>query len=107
MGNAAKFKWLIAWDFHKKPRRTFYEIYVDEFRDAPELQHLQRSVVLAQDDFTARRLRALLTYYGADVCAFAVNGHNLDSDQQANHEANEFVVRVHAQRLSRRGRRRA
>jgi len=96
-----KIKWVLAWDFAKRPQATFYNVLRDEFA---EIERVQRSVALVRDDFTARRLRALLEYYGANVCAWAVNGARLD-DARADREAQDFVERVHKQRLSRRGRR--
>ena len=96
-------KWVVAWDFVQRPKRTFYQVLADEF-GATEAQRVQRSVAECKDDFTARRLRALLEYYGAAVVAYAVNGMSLD-DAQADREAADFIARIHAQRLSRRGRR--
>ena len=96
-------KWVVAWDFVQRPKRTFYEVLADEFSPA-EAKRVQRSVAECQDDFTARRLRALLTYYRAMVVAYAVDGASLD-DAQADREAEKYVERVHAQRLSHRGRR--
>ena len=101
MGNVTK--WVVAWDFVRRPKRTFYQVLADEFSPT-EARHVQRSVTECQGDFTARRLRALLTYYGATVVAYAVNGASLD-DVKADREAEQFVERIHAQRLSRRGRR--
>jgi hypothetical protein len=95
--------WVVAWDFVQRPKRTFYQVLADEF-SATEAQRVQRSVAECKDDFVARRLRALLEYYGATVVTYAVNGASLD-DVQANREAEQFVERIHAQRLSRRGRR--
>ncbi len=96
-------KWVVAWDFVHRPRRTFYQVLADEFSPT-EAKRVQRSVAECRDDFTARRLRALLQYYGATVVAYAVNGVSLD-DVRADREAEQFVERIHAQRLSRRGRR--
>jgi hypothetical protein len=94
-------KWVLAWDFPKRPSNAFYDVYRDEF--GPEVQRVQKSVAVVKDDFAARRLRALLEHYGAKVEAFAVNGRQLD-DRQADQEAREFVERIHSQRLSQRGR---
>lgn len=96
-------KWVVAWDFVQRPKRTFYQVLADEFSLA-EAKRVQRSVAECKDDFTARRLRALLSYYGAAVVAYAVNGASLD-DAQADREAEKYVERMHAQRLARRGRR--
>ena len=95
-------KWLVAWDFVERPKRTFYEVLAEEF--GAEVERVQRSVTLCRDDFTARRLRALLEWYGANVCAYAVNGARLD-DAEANREADAFVERIHAARRARQGRR--
>ena len=96
-------KWVVAWDFAQRPKRTFYQVLADEF-SATEAKRVQRSVAECQDDFTARRLRALLEYYGAAVVAYAVNGASLD-DAKSDREAEKYVERVHAQRLAQRGRR--
>ena len=68
-------KWLVAWDFPKRPVSTFYDIYADEF--GPEVKRVQRSVVICKDDFTASRLVALLEFYGANVLYFGVNYRSL------------------------------
>jgi hypothetical protein len=94
-------KWVVAWDFVRRPKRTFYQVLADEFSPT-EARRVQRSVAECQDDYTARRLRALLAYYGASVVAYAINGASLD-DARADREADQFVERIHAQRLSRRG----
>ncbi len=94
-------KWLVAWDFVKRPKASFYNVFRDEF--GPEVERVQRSVSVCKDNFTARRLRALLEWYGACVCAYAVNGATLD-DPEVDREARAYVERVHAQRLARRGR---
>ncbi len=96
-------KWLVAWDFPARPKRLFYTIAKDEF-GPDEVEWLQQSVVLCRDDFTARRLRALARWYGAEIIAYAVAGQCLD-DPQADGEAMVFVDRVHRQRRARRGRR--
>jgi hypothetical protein len=97
-----KTKWLVAWDFVKRPKSAFYNVFGDEF--GPEVERVQKSVAVCKDDFTARRLRALLQWYGASVCAFAVNGATLDAPEQ-DREAEQFIERIHTQRLARRGRR--
>jgi len=97
-----KSKWLVAWDFVKRPKSAFYSVFGDEF--GPEVERVQKSVAVCKDDFTARRLRALLQWYGASVCAFAVNGASLD-DAGKDREAEQYVARIHTQRLARRGRR--
>jgi len=92
--------WLVAWDFAMRPKRNFYEILRDEF---PNLT-IQRSVALCNDDFTARRLRALCEYYGANVIAYAIAPLSLD-DTDGDAEASEFIERIHAARRARQGRR--
>jgi hypothetical protein len=66
-----KSQWLVAWDFAARPKSTFYKVMAQEFAD---IQHAQKSVAVCPDDFTARRLRALLDWYGAKVCAYNVRG---------------------------------
>jgi len=96
-------KWLVAWDFPQRPKTTFYQIYHEEFSG---VEYIQSSVVICPDDFTARRLRALLRFYGANVIVCAVSRlDDLDDDDtEADREADEFIIRIHQSRLSRRGR---
>ena len=96
-------KVLVAWDFSEPPPTTFYDMYRDEFSPA-EVKRIQRSVVICQDDFTARRLCALGRAYGATVEAFALQGE-LPTNRAADREAEEYVERIRSQRLHRRGRR--
>ncbi len=99
-------KWLVSLNFHPKPRRTFYGVFVEEFGNEAEVKRVISNCYLVADDFTARRLRALIEWYGGDFIAFAVNGRTLDNTE-GDQEARAFVQRIHAQRLSRRGRRSA
>ena len=92
--------WLVAWDFPRRPRTTFYDVLADEFNG--DIHRVQKSVALCQDDFSAARLSALLEYYGASVLVYRAEQTYLPADQMQ--EASEFVDRVHAQRLHRRGR---
>lgn len=92
-------RYLVAWDFAGRPKSTFYEVLAQEFGD---VQRTQKSVAVCKDDFTARRLRALLEWYGAKVCAYAVNETSLDDTDG---EATAFVQRVHAARKAKQGRR--
>ena len=92
--------WLVAWDFPQRPKTTFYDVLADEFN--VDIRRVQKSVALCQDDFTAARLSALLEYYGANVLVYRAEQTYFPADQAQ--EANEFIDRVHAQRLHRRGR---
>ena len=99
-------KYLVAWDFTQKPNGTFYRVLNDEF--GTSCSHgvftlIQRSVALCRDDFTASRLAALATYYGATVASFAIAHEGFD--RAAEQEANAYVERIHRQRLHQRGRR--
>lgn len=101
MGNAIK--WLVSWDFHGKPRRTFFKIWRQEFGETPDVRRVLANTYLCSDDYTARRVRALVLFYGADCQAFAVNGANLESDRQACQDAEQFIDRLHQTRLQKRG----
>lgn len=92
---------VIASDFAVRPKRVFYEILDAEFED---VERVQKSVGVARDAFTASRLRALLEWYGARVCAYAIAPGKLD-DVFMDEHAREFVARVLAARAARRGRR--
>lgn len=94
-------RWVVAWDFAARPKRIFYEILDAEFG---EVERVQKSVGVARDVFTARRLKALLEWYGAQVCAYAIAPSTLD-DVFLDAHAKEFVARVLAARAARRGRR--
>lgn len=99
-------KYLVAWDFAKKPSGTFYRVLHDEFGDSHShgtFELIQRSVALCQDDFIASRLAALAEHFGARVDCFRVERDGID--RNARDEARAFVERVLRQRLDRRGRR--
>ncbi len=96
-------KWIIAWDFPQRPKRTFYEILRSEF-GPPDTELAQKSVAFCRDDFVARRLRELTLSYGASVLAYSLNEPMLD-DPEADREAREFIERIHSQRSARRGHR--
>jgi hypothetical protein len=99
-------KYVVAWDFAKKPSGTFYRVLNDEFgnsRSHGVFTLIQRSVALCRDDFTASRLAALATFYGATVASFAIAHEGFD--RAAEQEANAYVERIHMQRLHQRGRR--
>ena len=101
-----KKKYLVAWDFPKKPSGTFYRVMRDEFgasHPRGEYELIQRSVALCPDDFTANRLAALAEYFGARVECFAVERTGANANDRK--EARAFVERVLRQRLHRRGRR--
>jgi hypothetical protein len=99
-------KYLVAWDFAKRPGGTFYRILIEECgRSHPggDYELIQRSVALCRDDFIASRLAALAEHFGAKVDSFQVERSGIDRD--ACDEARAFVERVLHQRLHRRGRR--
>ena len=98
-------KYVVAWDFAKKPSGTFYRVLNDEFgtsRSHGVFTLIQRSVALCRDDFTASRLAALATYYGATVACFAIAREGFD--RAAEQEASAFVERILVQRRHQRGR---
>lgn len=99
-------KYLVAWDFSKKPSGTFYRVLLDEFgtsHSGGDYELIQRSVALCRDDFVASRLTALAEHFGARVASFRVEREGTHQDSAR--EAREFVDRVLHQRLHRRGRR--
>lgn len=87
-------RWVVAWDFAERPKRVFYEILDAEFGD---VERVQKTVRVARDAFTASRLRALLEWYGAQVCAYAIAPRTLD-DVMMDEHAKEFIARVLAAR---------
>ena len=95
-------KWLVAWDFPQRPKSTFYELLASEFAP-PAVQYIQRSVMLAQDEETARGLRSLCQWYGASVVTFAVNGRVLEDPAQ-DRAAEEWIAGLIERRLRHRGR---
>jgi len=100
-----KTKYIVAWDFSRKPSGTFYRFLLDEFgRSHPggDYELIQHSVALCRDDFIASRLAALAEYFGAKVGWFKVEREGLDA--KSKDEARAFVERVLSQRLHRRGR---
>lgn len=99
-------KYLVAWDFAKRPSGTFYRVLIEELgRSHPDGDYelIQRSVALCRDDFIASRLAALAEHFGAKVDCFRVERGGID--RNARDEARTFVERVLHQRLHRRGRR--
>lgn len=93
-------KFLVAWDFAKKPSGTFYRVLHSEFGDSHshgDFELIQRSVALCRDDFTASRLAALADHFGAKVAYFVIQ--RMDMDGTAQEEARGFVQRVLTQRL--------
>jgi hypothetical protein len=98
-------KYVVAWDFAKKPSGTFYRVLNDEFgtsRSHGVFTLIQKSVALCRNDFTASRLAALAAHYGATVACFAIAREGFDRDVEK--EANKFIERIHMQRLHQRGR---
>jgi hypothetical protein len=101
-------KFIVAWDFPRKPSGTFYRVLADEFgasHPGGDYELIQRSVAVCRDDFVASRLAALAEHFGAKVGCFATEKDRLTSANQK--EACAFVERVLDQRLHRRGRRRS
>ena len=99
-------KYVVAWDFAKKPSGTFYRVLLDEFgtsHPGGDYELIQRSVALCRDDFIASRLTALAEHFGARVASFRVEREGIQPESTK--EAREFVERVLYQRLHRRGRR--
>ena len=99
-------KFLVAWDFCKKPSGTFYRVIRDEFGTShagSDYDLIQRSVALCRDDFVASRIAALAEHFGAKVACFQVE--RIGMDGQLTDEARAYVERVLTQRLQRRGRR--
>jgi len=99
-------KYLVAWDFAKKPSGTFYRILHDEFGDSHshgDFELVQRSVAICRDDFSASRLAELADHFGAKVACYTVTREGIPGEKQR--EARAFVSRVLQQRLKRRGRR--
>ncbi len=101
-------RYLVAWDFPKKPGGTFYRVLRDEFA-APQpngdITLIQRSVAICKDDFIASRLAALVDHFGAKVACFAIAREGLT--QETENEARAFVDRILQARLQKRGRRSA
>ena len=101
-------KYIVAWDFSKKPSGTFYRVLMDEFgtsHPGGDYELIQRSVAMCRDDFIASRLTALAEHFGACVASFEVEREGISQDSRR--EARGFVERVLHQRLHRRGRRRS
>jgi hypothetical protein len=99
-------KYIVGWDFSKKPSGTFYRVILDEFgtsHPGGDYELIQRSVALCRDDFVASRLTALAEHFGARVASFRVEREGIPQDSAR--EARAFVERVLYQRLHRRGRR--
>ena len=100
-------KFIVTWDFPKKPPGTFYRVMISEFgtsHGGGDYELIQRSVAVCRDDFIASRLAALADHFGAKVECLAVQREALSSEAQS--EARAFVNRILDQRLHRRGRRR-
>ncbi len=101
-------KFVVAWDFSKKPSGTFYRVLADEFgtsHGGGDCDLIQRSVAVCRDDFISSRLAELAEHFGAKVGCFAIEKEGLTDANQK--EARAFVERVLNQRLHQRGRRRS
>lgn len=99
-------KWLLAWDFPKRPQRSFYNLYAAAFAERKDVDGSRHCIAVVDNDLTARRLRALLEQYGARVDCFATNGRRLDNGA-LDQEAGAWIDRLQQQRLSQRGRHKA
>lgn len=100
-------RFIVAWDFPRKPSGTFYRVLLDEFgssHPSGDYELIQRSVAVCREDFIASRLAALAEHFGAKVGCFAIANEGLTDESQK--EARAFVERVLNRRLHRRGRRR-
>lgn len=98
-------RYVVTWDFNRKPSATFYRILHDEFgtsHPGGDYHLIQRSVALCKDDFIASRLAAVAEHFGAKVESFGVAAGLTDEARQ---EAHAFVARVLRRRLGQRGRR--
>ncbi|MCL4488288.1 MAG: hypothetical protein M1570_09200 [Chloroflexi bacterium] len=101
-------KFIVAWDFPRKPSGTFYRVLVDEFGTSHaggDYELIQRSVAVCRDGFVASRLAALADHFGARVDCFSVA--NIGLPAEARREASAFVSRILQQRLHHRGRKKA
>ena len=96
-------KYIVVWDFTRKPSATFYRILADEFgitANAPE--YVQRSVVIVRDDFTAYGIAALVEEFGGEALVYAIVE---DPDgSQLMEEARARIARIRHQRRSRKKR---
>lgn len=94
-------KWIVSWDFAKRPSTTFYEFFRDEF--GSEVRRVHGSVVEVRDSWTMTRLLAHLENHGANVMYWGINPTaRLDPRDCA--QARIDLQRLYAQRLARRGR---
>ncbi|MBI5303998.1 MAG: hypothetical protein HY868_17820 [Chloroflexi bacterium] len=97
-------RYLVAWDFSKKPSGTFYRVLKDEFSSSQpngDFTLIQRSVAICKDDFIASRLAALVDHFGAKVACFAIAREGFAHETES--EAREFVSRVLKSRRRHRG----
>jgi len=99
-------KYLVTWDFSKKPSGAFYTILDQEYGpQGPQAYELiQRSVAVCRDDFLAYRIAALAEHYGAVIAVYQVSHNGYESERKE--EAREAIERLLQQRIARRGRRR-
>ncbi len=98
-------RYLVAWDFAKKPGGTFYRFLRSEFGTSHpngDFTLIQRSVAICKDDFTASRLAALVDHFGAKVACFAIAREGFT--QETENEARAFVDRALKARRQHRGR---
>lgn len=102
-----KEKYLVAWDFAKKPSGSFYRLLHAEFGDSHshgDFELIQKSVAVCRDDFIAYRLAELAEHFGAKVAYYTVTHEGIPNERRR--EAREFLWRVLQRRLKQRGRRR-
>ncbi len=104
-GESGEQKYLVTWDFPKKPAGTFYRVLVDEFgtsHPGGDYYLIQRSVAVCRDDFVAGRLAALAAHFGAKVESFGIVVGGLPTE--ARQQAQDSVERILGQRRHNRGR---
>ncbi len=101
-------KYIVTWDFSKKPSGSYYRLLTDECGTSHaggDYELIQKSVALCRDDFIASRIAALAEHFGAKVNCFGVQCEGLDAS--AREDAAAFVERILYQRRHRQGRRRS
>jgi hypothetical protein len=98
-------RYLVAWDFPRKPSGTFYRVLSQEFGSSHtqgDYTLIQRSVAICNDDFIASRLASLAAHFGAKVACFAIAGEGFPPETE--NKAREFVSRILKARRQHRGR---
>lgn len=96
-------KHIVLYDFTRKPSATFYRILKDEFGiTAGSPEHVQRSALIARDDFAAYGIAALVEEFGGDALVYKISD-NPDGSQLME-EARTRIARIRRQRRSRKRR---